>query len=171
MQGSPVDPGIFLRSFLAVAGNYVALFFGLLMAMLLIAWAGFPEIYRLWTIPPAEQRQFLDVWENNPEFLFPPGMCWGLIGAAVLLSFAAGVLVAWLAPFSRAGHGVFLAVICIVTFLQIAITQPALPKWLATGLMIVSPIGIVLGSRWGERRWSNLEPTVEDETGVRSRYN
>jgi hypothetical protein len=150
-QNSPVDPGYFLRSFLVVAGFYVALFVLLLLGMLLIARIGYPEVYRLWSLPADSRQPFFDAWERNPEILFPAGLCWSLLGLGIVISFLIGMQVAWWAPFSGAGHGVFLAIICIVTFLQISMTEQQVPKWLMVALLITSPTGIVFGSRWGEQ--------------------
>jgi hypothetical protein len=165
MPRSPVDPGVFLRSFLVVAGVYCALFFSLLMAMLGLARLAFPEVYRLWNLPPESREQFRDAWENRGEVFFPAGLCLGLIGAALVLSLVAGLLVARLAPFSRAGHGVFLAILCIVTWLQITLTQPQIPGWLGFGMLLVSPAAIVVAARWGERLWGVIDVSAEDDPG------
>lgn len=157
-QPSRIDPGYFLRSFLVLIVHYVVLFIALLLGMLLIAWIGYPDIYELWNLPRDARQPFHDVWENNPQQLFPAGMCWSLVGAGLLLGLLTGLSVAFWAPFSGAGHGVFLAIVCIVTFLQVSITQSQVPKALMMGLLVAAPCGIVLGSRWGERILTKPEP-------------
>jgi hypothetical protein len=164
-QTSPVQPGLLVRSFLVVALHWMAIIFGLLMSMLLIAWLAFPEIYRLWTLSEDQSQPFYNTWENNPELLFPAGMCWGLIGANAFLSFVAGLSTGWFAPFAPARHGVFMAILLIVTFLQMALSQPELPKWMMAGFLLVSPTSVVAGSRiasrWRDRREDFGEESVE----------
>ncbi len=161
-QPSQIDPGYFLRSFFVQIIHYVMVFLGLLLAMLLIARIGYPEIFELWNLPRESRQPFHDAWENNPEQLFPPGMCWSLTGAGLILGFLAGLSVAFWAPFSGAGHGIFLAIICIVTFLQISLTQQQIPRGLMMGLLIVTPTGIVAGSRRGERIFQRGGPEPAD---------
>ena len=162
-QPSRIDPGYFLRSFIVLITHYVLIFLGLLLGMLLIAWLAYPDIYDLWNLPREDRQPFYDVWENDPGQLFPIGMCWSLAGLGLLLGLVAGLSVSFWSPFSRAGHGIFLAIVCIVTFLQISMTQPELPKGLMMALLVLAPSGIVLGSRWGERWFVRREP-VDDVT-------
>lgn len=146
-----IDPGFFLRSFLVLAAHYVALFFGLLMAMALIAWLAFPQVHQLWNLPRESRQPFYDAWEANPQILFPGGLVGGLVLSGCLLGLLAGFSTAWWAPFARSGHGVFLAVVCIVTLLQIALTQPQLPRGMMVGLLIGVPCFLVAGARLAER--------------------
>lgn len=163
-QPSRIDPGYFLRSFLVLIGHYVAIFFGLLLGMLLIARIGYPEIFELWNLPRDARQPFHDAWENNPEQLFPPGLCWSLVGVGLLLGLLSGLSVAFWAPFAGSGHGIFLAIVCIVTFLQISMTQPQVPKGLMMGLLLVAPSGVVLGSRYGERWFARFRSEPEPES-------
>ncbi len=64
----------------------------------------------------------------------------------------------WLAYKSRGGRRCpkrptvfFLAIICIVSYLQIALTQENVPKALIMALLITTPVFVVYGSRVGER--------------------
>lgn len=163
-QRTFVDPRYFLFSFIAVVVHYVMLFAGLLFGMILIARIAYPNVFELWNLPPDKRQPFHDAWANTPEILFPVGLCWGLIGLGFVVAIATGISTAWWAPFSKSGHGVFLAVICIVTFLQISITQPELPKWLMMGLLAACPAGIVIGSRFGEN-WFCITDGTDDEDG------
>ncbi len=158
-----IDPRYFLFSFIAVVVHYVLLFLGLLFVMILIARVAYPGVFELWNLPPDERQPFHDAWANTPEILFPAGLCWGLIGLGFLLAIVLGISTAWWAPFSKSGHGVFLAVICIVSFLQVSITQPELPKWLMMGLLVACPTGIVIGSRYGENWFYIAEESDHDE--------
>ncbi len=169
-KSSYVDPAHFLRSFFVITFHYVILYLGMLMGMLLIARLRFPEIFELWTPgTEAEKDRFADTWENNPEVFFPVEMCLWLIGLAVILSLFIGFQVAFWAPFSKAGHGIFLAIICIVTWLQISITTYQIPKWLMMALLIVSPLCIVIASNLGDRWFSKPPDEVgESESGADS---
>jgi hypothetical protein len=163
---SPVDPAHFLRSFLVIAFHYVMLFFGLLMGMMLIARVRFPDVFRLWTLREEDRDEFWQAWESQPELLFPTELCLWLILLAVLLSVMIGFLVARWAPFSGAGHGIFLAIISICTFLQISMTQPQIPKWMVMSMLILSPTMIVVTSqytdRWLVRRAGETAGTATD---------
>jgi hypothetical protein len=150
-QRAMVDPRFFLFSFIAIVVHYAALFAGLLFAMILIARVAYPRVFELWNLPREQRQPFYDAWQNSPQILFPPGLCWGLIGAGFLMALMLGISTAWWAPFSKAGHGLFLAMVCIVSFLQIAMTEPQIPKWLMMGLLVFCSLGIVVGSRYGER--------------------
>ena len=162
-QPSRIDPGFFLRSFLVLIIHYVLIFLGLLLGMLMIAWLAWPDIYDLWNLPREDRQPFHDIWENDPGQLFPIGMCWALAGLGLLLGLLSGLSVSFWSPFAGAGHGVFLAIVCIVTFLQISMTQPELPKGLMMALLLLCPSGIVLGSRLGER-WMFRRQSIEDVT-------
>lgn len=164
-----IDPRYFLFSFIAVVVHYVLLFVGLLLALYLISRVAYPSVFELWNLPPKERQPFHDAWANTPEILFPVGLCWGLIVSGILISVALGISTAWWAPFSKSGHGVFLAVICIVSFLQISITQPQIPKWLMMGLLAGCSAGIVIGSRYGEN-WFYIPDQENDDEEVEARY-
>ncbi|MGI9516578.1 MAG: hypothetical protein ACR2NP_06025 [Pirellulaceae bacterium] len=158
-----VDPAHFLRSFFVITFHYVMLYLGVLMGMLFIAWLRFPRVFELWT-PKNEQEKdrFTEAWENSPELFFPLEMCLWLVALAVVLSLFIGLQVAFWAPFSKAGHGIFLAIVCIVTWLQISITNDQMPKWLMMALLILSPVCIVIASNVGDR-WFTKPPDSHDE--------
>ncbi len=147
MNETPVNPNFFIRSFFVVAFHYVLLFLLLLLGMLGIAWLGFPDIFAVWT----DKQLFQDTWDRDPMSLWPASFCWSLVGFNVVLSFLVGVQVAWWAPVPKAAHGIFLAIICIVSYLQIALTQENVPKALIMALLITTPVFVVYGSRVGER--------------------
>ncbi len=150
-----VDPAHFLKSFFVVIFLYVFLFTTLLLSMWGISRIRFPRIFELW----GDQDEFAKVWENQPELLFPTELCLWLIAACALISIFVGLQVAFWAPFSKAGHGVFLSILSIVTFLQMAITEPKFPKWMMMAMLVSSAILIVVASRFGERWFSApLEP-------------
>ena len=161
---SHVDPAHFLRSFLVVAFYYVMLFFGLLMGMMFIARLRFPDVFRLWTLSEEDRDEFRQAWESQPELLFPTELCVWLVVLAVILSSLIGFLVAWGAPFSKAGHGIFLAIISICTFLQISMTQPQIPKWMLMAMLVLSPSLIVIASNFGER-WLSRKDGVLNQAG------
>ena len=161
-----VDPADFLKSFFVVAFHYVILFFGILMGMMIIARLRFPEIFRLWTLEEDKRDEFHDAWENAPELLFPVEMCLWLILIATLMSLFIGLQVAFWAPFSKAGHGIFLAVVCVVTWLQISMTQDQIPKWMLMAMLLLSPASIVLASKIGEGWFTRAvdEPPPDDDS-------
>lgn len=154
----PVDPAHFLRSFLVVAGFYVLLFLGLLIGMFLIARWGFPDVIQLWLL---DEIAFEQAWEQTPELFFPTGLCTWMIVLAAGLSIFIGMQVAFWAPFSKSGHGIFLAIICICTYLQISMTQPEIPKWMMMGMLVISPTMIVVASRLCEKWFGG--PRVEQQ--------
>ena len=156
-----VDPAHFLRSFLVIASSYVTLFFGLLTGMILIAYYRFPAIFRLWSLEEKDRDEFWEAWENQPELLFPNEMCFWLIGLSVVLSMLIGLMVAYCAPFSKLGHGIFLAVISICSFLQISMTQPQIPKWMMLAMLVLSPTTIVITANYVDK-WFNRN-VVADE--------
>lgn len=166
---SYVDPAHFLRSFIVVASLYVSLFFGLLSGMIFIAYLKFPDIFRLWSLKEEDRDEFWEAWESQPELLFPTELCLWLLLLAVGLSAAIGFLVAYLAPFSRLGHGIFLAVISICTYLQISMTQPQIPKWMMLAMLVLSPTVIVVVAnyvdRWLSARYdpARYEPNLESD--------
>lgn len=160
---SHVDPAHFLRSFLVVAFHYVALFFGLLMGMMLIAWLGFPEVFQLWALQGKELEDFQHAWDSKPELLFPTGLCIWMVVLSTVLSILIGATTAYWAPFSRGGHGIFLAIISICTYLQISMTQPQIPKWMMLAMLILSPTMIVLTSNFVDR-WMARRAYDEEES-------
>ncbi len=164
-ESSPfVDPAHFLRSFFVIAVHYVVLFSGLLMSWLFIAMLRFPEVYQLLTPGNENDRDKLqDVLDATPELLFPSELCLWLIGAGVLLSLFVGIQTAFWAPFSKAGHGIFLAMLSLVSFLQLSITQEAMPKWCTVALMLACPACIVVASQLGDRWFS--KPASGSESG------
>lgn len=156
-----VDPAHFLRSFFVIAVHYVVLFSGLLLGWLFISMVRFPEVFRLLTLSEKDRDELTEVWEKTPEVLFPTELCLWLIGAGILLSLFIGLQTAFWAPFSKAGHGIFLAIVCLVSFLQISITQEGVPKWMMVALLFVCPACIVIASQMGERWFS--KPIPEDK--------
>ena len=161
-ESQHVDPAHFLRSFFVIAGHYVILFFGLLMGILLITRIRFPSGFHLCTLPEADQDEFYEAWEKTPELLFPAEFCVWMVVLAVLLSIFIGLQVAFWAPFAKSGHGIFLAIICICTYLQISMTQPQIPKSMMVGMLLLSPLMIVVFSRLGERWFSHPPAPGED---------
>lgn len=147
-----VDSRHFLFSFLDIAAHYVAFFLGLLLVLYLSLNAGWPEQLQLWTLPEDRRDEFMDAWKNEPERLFPAALNATVVAGGLVLAGCLGFSVARFAPFSPAGHGTFLAVLCVLTFLQIAFSQPQLPKLLVIPLTIASAAGIVSGSRLADRR-------------------
>lgn len=160
-QSPSVDPSHFLRSFLVVAFHYVVLYAGLLMGMLLIARLRFPKVFQLWALEEIDLDEFRDTWENNPAILFPDELCVWMLVLSIVLSAFIGLQVAFWAPFARAGHGIFLAIICICTYLQISITQPEIPKWMMVGMLILSPTMIVIASSYGDRWFGRSNTSAE----------
>lgn len=171
MDQSPrIEPGFFIRSFMIVAGLYVFLFVMLLLAMLGIARLGYPEIFELWTTDQANRAKFEQAWEQTPEVFWPTGLCFWLIAAGASLGLFVGLQAAYWAPIAKAGHGVFLAIICIVSFLQISITQESIPKWFSVALLIVVPTCIVLSAKVGDGWFSQAadeEIFPDESTGER----
>ncbi len=157
-----VDSRHFLFSFLDIAAHYIAYFLGLLLVLLLAMKVGWPEQLELWTLPEDRRDDFMDIWKNEPERLFPAALNATLVAGGLVLAGCLGFTVATFAPFSPAGHGTFLAVLCVLTLLQIAFSQPQLPRLLVVPLIVACGIGIVCGSRLADRRMARNsdDPTV-----------
>ena len=157
-----VDPAHFLKSFFVVALHYLILLFSAIMSIPLVAKLGYPDVFRLWSLPENQRHEFWDIWENSPETLFPFGLCVGILIAVTLFSLFIGLQVAFWAPFSKGGHGIFLAILMIVTYLQVSITTPQVPKALAMGLLVFSSGAVVLASQLGERWFSRRDGARHD---------
>ena len=165
MNHSRPDPAFFIRSFVVVALHYVLIFVVLLFSLLAIVWLGFPDAHKLWTSQP---ETFRKVWEQTPHLLWPAGMCIALICVNLATSFLIGFQLAWIAPYPKSAHGVFLAVVCVISFLQIGFTQSSVPKWLLPALLLTTPIFIVIGSRMGERVYEKRFGVTEDKENDQS---
>ncbi|NIO42573.1 MAG: hypothetical protein GTO41_21975, partial [Burkholderiales bacterium] len=146
MSEPPFDSARLINSFLIVVANYVLLVLGTLVIMLLISAICFPEVFAIWTADPNDPENLRHVWDREPARLWPPMLCVSTLVSAVVLSIAAGWSTTWMAPFSKFAHGIFLAMISLVTFLQIAIshnTRDAIPHWFLIGLLVLVPCGVI----------------------------
>ena len=139
----------FLSSFLVIAFHYVLLFVSLVTGIGVISYLGFPEIYQLYAGDAAEFKQ---VWEKTPEKLWPAGFCIGIGIWGAVSSWLVGFQVGWFAPAAKLGHGVFLGLLCLISFLQLAITQRGIPVGLLLTMLIVYPLLIYAGASVSARR-------------------
>jgi hypothetical protein len=78
--------------------------------------------------------------------------------ANAICCIAIGWLVARTSPAANFQHGVFLALLVLVWFLQIVVNDPPAKKRYDMIPMVVLPIAVLVGARWGVvsgERWQN----------------
>ena len=154
MEDQPAISRFFFRSFITIAGNYVLLLTLLFFAFVGVTWLFFDDVFQKWTL--ADPDAFMDIWNNRPHELWPPALCWAIIGVNILLCIWIGFQTAWMIPFGRIAHGLFLSILCFASFLQISLTQPTIPKWFSVMLLLTTPSAIVGGAKlftiWHSKR-------------------
>lgn len=144
-ESQRLPPGVLLRSFLIVGGGYCLSLLFFLASMIAIAAALFPGSYEL--LMNEEQRASLG--EEAVLQILTPGYFWVLWAANVLFNLGLGYAAARIAPFARFPHGLFIALVVLISFLQQSMVQPTDAKWMYVLMMGGFSIAILIGARWG----------------------
>lgn len=146
---SPLPPGLLLRSFLLVASAYVVNIMIIAGIGFVLLWTMFPDSFELFSRDPDEFNQ---IFEQDPERVYPRELLWMLLAVSVVVSFWTGYFVARMAPIARLPHSVFFAVILFVQYLQLAITASSSMQTMLVLFMAASPVAALLGAQWFLRR-------------------
>jgi ABC-type transport system involved in cytochrome c biogenesis permease subunit len=144
MASQPIEPGLLLRSFLTVGSAYVLIgicFFVILTSLGLLF---YPQYVAFIELEPEAQQALM---ARNPQEAIPPSMFCIMVVLNFLCCIGVGWIVGKTAPFSHFAHGIFLAVLVFVMFLQIVIADPQAKKWMDIVYMGVLPIGVLIGAK------------------------
>ena len=133
------DPALLFRSFLLVAGAYVAN----LVLLFLVIFVVSPETIEILGMEPAEYQKILD---NEPEKIFSQELFWILLIASGITCSALGYLVARLAPLGKFSHAIFFAAILFAQYLQLAIGAADHLRTKVMLLMVVSSVAALVGA-------------------------
>ena len=148
-----------IRSFLTVAAGYLISYFFLAGSLLaLVSFPKyFPEVAKIWALPKELYKQQL---ADDPTKVFPINLFWCVFGSGLVGGFIAGWIVVKIAPFSRFGHVIFVAVVVFVSLLQMLVSgdTPHEFRWMILLSMISMAIAIVFGGKVGWR------PDVESDS-------
>jgi hypothetical protein len=146
MSEQSIPPGLMFRSFLTVASGYVLsqILFSAFAVLLGILF--FPEFNDWLQLDQIAQKRMM---EENPGDAIPTAMFLSLVVLNAIACWGVGWLVARTAPFARFQHGVFLAVLLFIMFLQIVIADSPAKKRMDVVYMGVLPIAVVLGAKSG----------------------
>ncbi len=160
MAGQPIPPGLLFRSFLTVASGYVLIQILFFATIYLLGLLFFPEFIEFFNLDPAAQKELMAA---NPQAAIPLAMFWATVAISFIACAGVGWLVVKTAPFANFAHGIFLAVLLFVMFLQIVISDPQAKKWMDIIYMGALPIGVLTGARLA---FAGKDPdeTVEDST-------
>lgn len=136
-----------MRSFLTVASGYMATWVAFFVILLGVGFLFFPPFVEFWKLDSDAQKAMMAV---KPTDAIPPAMFAVLVVLNAVACLGIGWLVARSAPFAPFSHGVFLAVLVFVMYLQIVIGDPAPKKWMDVIYMGVLPVAILQGAKWGD---------------------
>ncbi len=143
MDSHRIPPNLLFVSFLIVSGAYVLSMTLLLVNYYSVAAAFFPE-----TAKHIQTKQSAEMLLADPELVFPSAMFWIVLAVQAISCFVIGWLVTRLAPLAKFNHAIFVAVILLVTFMQMAIGAPSEMQWKFMLLMAACPICTLLGAQW-----------------------
>ncbi len=134
------------RSFLTVASSYVLtqiLFFG---SAYFLGSLFFPQFMDFFHLDEAAQ---LKMMAENPQAAIPIPMFWWMVVLNSIACVAVGWLAAKTAPFGKFQHGIFLAVLLFVMFLQVVVADPLAKKWMDLVYLAVLPVSVLVGAKRG----------------------
>ncbi len=150
-----------ILSFFTVAIGYlISNFFWVGSFLLLILTPNvFPEVAAGWALPRAE---FDQQWAADPTQFVPNNLFWIVFAVGLMGSFLAGYVAVKIAPFSRFGHVIFVAVVVFVSWLQQLVSgdSPDEFRWMILLSMISMALATVFGGKIG---W---QPDVESEADI-----
>lgn len=147
MSEHPIPPGLMLRSFMTVGSAYIlVMFVSFILIAYLLGVGFFPEFIRFLELESADQQTMMEV---EPTAAIPVAMVFALLALNSLVCCGVGWLVSRTAPFSPFTHGVFVAILIFVNYLQIVIADPAAKKWMDALYMVAFPLAILWGAKWG----------------------
>ncbi len=139
----PIDPLLLFRSFLTVVSGFVLSQFAYLLIGLALGYLFFPEFIAFFQLDAAEQKRQL---AENLGAVLP----WSLFLAHLFVSSIALYFVGWLtaswSPFAAFQHGLFVAILIFVWFLQLMIADPPSKKLMDFIFMVTLPAAILFGA-------------------------
>ncbi|MEZ6096947.1 MAG: hypothetical protein R3C03_22450 [Pirellulaceae bacterium] len=137
--------GAMFKSFLVVAGSAFAIVFGDKLALAVIAYTFYPQVFKAFTTTELTQEQLA----NDPTIL-PVSLLWATLGVMTLVSLLLGYLVSKVTNAAQ-NHAVFLAIVVFVIYLQTLFAAP-IHKWLIMIAMFVFPAAVLVGAKLGRKR-------------------
>jgi hypothetical protein len=155
MNPSNNSPGLMFRSFLTVGSGYVLTQIFFFTFAYLLGRLFFSEYIEFLQLGSEAQQKMM---AENPQAAIPVPMFWAMVGLNAVACWGIGWLTAKTAPFARFQHGVFLAVLLFVMFLQIVVADSEAKKWMDLIYMGVLPITILIGANSASR-----ESDADDE--------
>lgn len=148
MKPSPFEPLMLFRSFLTVASGFMASLFCYVLIAPLLGYLFFPEFLEVFQLEEAELKKQM---AENLSAVIP----WKMFVAHAICSFVVLFFIGWLsaawAPFLHLQHGLFIAILVGVWFMQTLINDPPSKKVMDMILMITQPVAILLGAQRASR--------------------
>ncbi len=155
MESERLPAGRLFRSFLMIAGGYVAVLGVMFATLLLVLRFGYPASFELLTGQPMKEAEML---ERMGEVL-PTGLFWSVAAAGAVTAFCCGwMLVAW-GGLPGTAHAIFLAIVLFVSGLQMAIGAPPPVRWMPWVLAGILPLAALLGAKLG--LWGGDRPSPD----------
>ncbi len=153
-----------ILSFLSVAVGYlISNFFWFGSLLLLVSMPNFyPEVAAIWALPKEEFQQQLT---NDASKVLPHTVFWWVFAVGGVGSFLAGFAVVKIAPFSRFGHVIFVAVVVFVSWLQQLLSgqSPDEFRWMVLLSMISMALATVFGGKMGWREGGQSDADFEEQ--------
>lgn len=144
MKQTPLEPLILLRSFLTVVSGFIAAQFAYLMIGLALGYLFFPEFLSFFKLDDAAQKRLL---AENIQAVVP----WQMFVTHAFVSLIALYFIGWLSaalsPFGHFQHGLFIAILVFVWFMQNFVADPPSKKLMDAFLMVTQPVALLLGAR------------------------
>ncbi len=141
------------QSFLLISAAYILSLVSLFcLGVLLLFWM-YPESYAqieplFGPMSDIDKEKLKALIANDPELVFPGTFLTVLMVLNALVCFVLGYLIAWLSPFAKFAHSVFLAVILFVNFFQFAMGSNEYLQTMLILYMATAPISALLGARF-----------------------
>lgn len=143
MESGRIPPGQLLRSFLLVAGSYVAVWASMLLALFLAGAVFFPSAFELLTAPQVQPAEL----QRRATEVLPWGLFWIVAGCGTLVALATGAWIMWRAGGGGWGHSFFLAILLFASGLQMVVGAHADVRWMAWTMTLLLPAASLLGGR------------------------
>jgi hypothetical protein len=144
MERSPFEPLTLFRSFMTVVSGFVLsqiVYFGL---RFLLGYLFFPDFLAFFQLDEAEQQKQV---AENLHGVIPLPMFIAHIFLCLIAFWFVGWLAAAVAPLAHFQHGLLIAILVFVWFLQSFVADPPSKKWMDFIQMILLPTAILFGAK------------------------
>lgn len=143
METERLPTNLLFRSFLIVAGSYVASVIFLFLTYFITTRVGFPETFEFMSTPNLSIEQM----QTNAELVLPSALFWIVLCVHSMFCVGLGWVVTRVAPYAKFNHAIFVAVVIFVSCLQTAVKTSGDIQRMTFGMMCVFPIAILIGAK------------------------